>query len=61
MSSTHENTNAPENTLDMGKAWELLTDEQKAELILVNAVIQQNKELERTKNAEAPELYVVEV
>lgn len=61
MSSTHKNTNAPEDTNDMGKAWNLLTDEQKANLILVNAVIQQNKELERIKNAEAPELYVVEV
>lgn len=61
MNNTQKNTNAPENTPDMGKAWDLLTDEQKANLILVNAVIKQNKEQERIENAEAPEHYVVEV
>ena len=61
MSSAHRNTNAPEDMKDTGKAWDLLTDEQKANLILVNAVIKQNKEQERIENAEAPELYVVEV
>lgn len=61
MNNTQKNTNAPENSPDMGKAWNLLTDEQKAELILINAVIQQDKEQERIKNGEAPELYVVEV
>ena len=46
---------------DLKKLWDMLTEEQQAELILINAASKRNQEQERFKNAGAPDLTVEEV
>lgn len=61
MRNTTENANTPRNSADTKIMWDMLTEEQQAELILINAASKRNQEQERFKNAGAPDLTVEEV
>lgn len=60
-SAKAENTNTPKTSANTGKLWGMLTDEQKAEVTVIAAAGQRNRDLERFQNGGAPDLTAEEV